>query len=957
MELENGLTKGVDKFESGVAKARDKIDSIGEQTKEQYQNWKRVLSGALNDKQLIIALTILFGFYLFFSGFNTILGGNARDENTVTCACPVGHSAYYRTLLNVTVVAWVVCFVLTSIWDTVKFWRYAIGKRSSLRHHTSSDIEDARDHASSMLEKTISSVEAGAQAARKIPVKSIFTKAMGIVDDTLDMVDEGAEALHKIDSGLKEVTEKPLESILNKSMEIVDGVVTHRLESTDKNTASKSKASESAKLSSTTESLLQKATEIVHIAKQDPTLAKVANPLDEKAQEIKHSTVGSMLTKSVELVEDGMQTINQNPAELMVSKAMDFVDDKAQINSAELIAKSKELVDQVNENPTDSLLAGSMNVIGNTVGNGNVEGQNVMQLVYPHGHNSEAMHDAASMSTSSMLSAATGMVNTGLQVVKQDPDVLVLSKAMEFAEDKVAHSNPLMPKTVGLVTTAASSENPAESLLQGTMKMAKQDPTVSETMTSLNNGSLAFGGSLLSAATGMVDNRTQAMEQIPENSVFTNAIGFVEGDDDVNQVLSKSAGLATNVLSNQGSAESQTAVQNNAKSVLTDAAKSVTFGKSKVKKSRSKKSLPAARQLSEADTNALLRLKHYEDYLWLQFYKVYSVGATLEGEDQVLPAFINVIGGDHKESDGYETSADDEIKPLIEENRQKTPEIELIEVQNLNDDVDADDIPAIVIEPDFSDENQETEENYAADEVPTIVIESNMSSEIPDVTSDRYDTENSDLTAVKNDDQTTNHDDINLRALNQDGIDSAPDLVPVKDHPLAQAKLTQSNTSLLSVKTNSTQPRSANSTTSLLSIKSNTTDEDEDLLGSWIYLKPVGLYNDSVDEENVVMVVADATCARVSFFLYPLLVLTRLLSQLVLVPLLLFQILDTYAWICITGDVYCSSILNQYRLGLDKAALAFTFYCCLLASILATAILRWFPCSKYARKAGATCIM
>ena len=144
MELENGLTKGVDKFESGVAKARDKIDSIGEQTKEQYQNWKRVLFGALNDKQLIIALTILFGFYLFFSGFNTILGGNARDENAVTCAyaCPVGHSACYRTLVNVTVVAWVACFVLTSIWDTVKFWRHAIGKRSSRRHWPPADTKE-----------------------------------------------------------------------------------------------------------------------------------------------------------------------------------------------------------------------------------------------------------------------------------------------------------------------------------------------------------------------------------------------------------------------------------------------------------------------------------------------------------------------------------------------------------------------------------------------------------------------------------------------------------------------------------------------------------------------------------------------------------------------------------------------------------------------------------------------
>ena len=131
----------------------------------------------------------MFGFYLFFSGFNTILGGNAREENTMTCACPVGHSAYYRTLLVVTIAAWVVCFVLTMIWDTVKFWRYVTGKRSSRRHQTSwppADIENAKDRASSMLEQTIGSVEEGAQAASKIPVKSIFTKAMGIVEDTLE---------------------------------------------------------------------------------------------------------------------------------------------------------------------------------------------------------------------------------------------------------------------------------------------------------------------------------------------------------------------------------------------------------------------------------------------------------------------------------------------------------------------------------------------------------------------------------------------------------------------------------------------------------------------------------------------------------------------------------------------------------------------------------------------------
>ena len=67
----------------------------------------------------------------------------------------------------------------------------------------------------------------------------------------------------------------------------------------------------------------------------------------------------------------------------------------------------------------------------------------------------------------------------------------------------VAHSNPVMPKTVGLVTTTVSSEDPAESSLQGAMEIAKQDLAVSETMTSLNNVSLTFGGSLLSTTIGI----------------------------------------------------------------------------------------------------------------------------------------------------------------------------------------------------------------------------------------------------------------------------------------------------------------------------------------------------------------------------------------------------------------------------------------------------------------------
>ena len=151
MEIQKDSETGLDRVESSVATAREKIDSIAEQTKEQYQNWKRVLSGALNDKQLIIALSVLFGFYLFFTAFNTILGSNSMDHNTMMCECPAEHRVNYRNLIILTIVAWVICFILSTIWDLFKFWKYTVFKRSSRSHQKK--LQSASD-VSSMSEKS-----------------------------------------------------------------------------------------------------------------------------------------------------------------------------------------------------------------------------------------------------------------------------------------------------------------------------------------------------------------------------------------------------------------------------------------------------------------------------------------------------------------------------------------------------------------------------------------------------------------------------------------------------------------------------------------------------------------------------------------------------------------------------------------------------------------------------------
>ena len=111
-----------------------------------------------------------------------------------------------------------------------------------------------------------------------------------------------------------------------------------------------------------------------------------------------------------------------------------------------------------------------------------------------------------------------------------------------------------------------------------------------------------------------------------------------------------------------------------------------------------------------------------------------------------------------------------------------------------------------------------------------------------------------------------------------------------------------------------------------------------------------------MEEEDLPMKTADIACSSVAFFLYPFLLSARLLAQATLIPLLILQVLDTHAWICVMHNLYCANLRSEYQLGLDRTAMSFAFYSSVLVSILATTMLQWFPCSKRARKVGATSI-
>jgi len=68
----------------------------------------------------------------------------------------------------------------------------------------------------------------------------------------------------------------------------------------------------------------------------------------------------------------------------------------------------------------------------------------------------------------------------------------------------------------------------------------------------------------------------------------------------------------------------------------------------------------------------------------------------------------------------------------------------------------------------------------------------------------------------------------------------------------------------------------------------------------------------------------------------------QFIAQLAVVPLPLIQVFDTYAFLCFTGDNYCS-LKSEYKLHLDQTALTFAFYCSLTLSFLFSSMLTWIP--------------
>ena len=76
--------------------------------------------------------------------------------------------------------------------------------------------------------------------------------------------------------------------------------------------------------------------------------------------------------------------------------------------------------------------------------------------------------------------------------------------------------------------------------------------------------------------------------------------------------------------------------------------------------------------------------------------------------------------------------------------------------------------------------------------------------------------------------------------------------------------------------------------------------------------------------------------------IYYFILTLQTIAQMGLVPMMLLLFLDSYAWICITGNKYCRDERSEYELSLDQTAIAFGFYGCILLSALTNTMLKWF---------------
>ena len=77
-------------------------------------------------------------------------------------------------------------------------------------------------------------------------------------------------------------------------------------------------------------------------------------------------------------------------------------------------------------------------------------------------------------------------------------------------------------------------------------------------------------------------------------------------------------------------------------------------------------------------------------------------------------------------------------------------------------------------------------------------------------------------------------------------------------------------------------------------------------------------------------------------FIHLFLFIIQFFAQSAVIPLFTLQIFDTYAFLCFAADNSCTRS-DEYTLHFHQTVITFSFYCSLMASFLASTMLRWIP--------------
>ena len=90
---------------------------------KQYEDWKEIFSGALNDKQLLCGILLILCLYVFCYIFNIVIIGNDDDKDNEACQCTFSQRRCLQIIITGFCLIWIVCFAVIIIYDLYKLFK------------------------------------------------------------------------------------------------------------------------------------------------------------------------------------------------------------------------------------------------------------------------------------------------------------------------------------------------------------------------------------------------------------------------------------------------------------------------------------------------------------------------------------------------------------------------------------------------------------------------------------------------------------------------------------------------------------------------------------------------------------------------------------------------------------------------------------------------------------------